>query len=192
MPLRRLEISVKSAELFNEVIRSLIGCLSLKNVLPFADCNGHPRILEKFYQDFISNKEARKIHNYSSLITILANHIREWYIALLGKSIKLSHTINTNGEKKSVSTLISSKVYINSLTKKSEAEYVIPTLSAVSLQLPTYDEVMDENPFERFHANWELLYSMLLENGKVISLCKIYGLSDKGQEKIEIYIYTFI
>uniref|UniRef100_U9SY95 Uncharacterized protein n=1 Tax=Rhizophagus irregularis (strain DAOM 181602 / DAOM 197198 / MUCL 43194) TaxID=747089 RepID=U9SY95_RHIID len=29
---------------------------------------------------------------------------------------------------------------------------------------------MDENPFERFHANWELLYSMLLENGKVISL----------------------
>ncbi|PKK65138.1 hypothetical protein RhiirC2_786575 [Rhizophagus irregularis] len=28
------------------------------------------------------------------------------------------------------------------------------------------EELMDEKPFERFHANWELLYSVLLENGK--------------------------
>ncbi|CAB4474218.1 uncharacterized protein OCT59_015686 [Rhizophagus irregularis] len=138
MPLRRLEISVKSAELFNEVIRSLKleerRLFVIKKCI--ADCNGYPRTLEKFYQVFISNKEARKIHNYSYLITILANHIREWYkdisfhiikLALLGKSIKLSHIIITNDGKKSVSTLISSGVYINSLTKKSEADYVIPT-----------------------------------------------------------------
>jgi hypothetical protein len=88
--------------------------------------------------------------------------------------------------------------------------FVIPTLSPVSLQyfclnnkddddapiatniiqslLTTEssfdDEVMDGKPFEKFHANWELLYRVLCENRKEISLHKIYGLSDKGQEKL--------
>src|SRR2546429_4888877 len=51
------------------------------------------------------------------------------------------------------------------------------------------DEVMDGKPFERFHANWELLYRVIQENGKNVSLHNIYGLPDnKGREKIEIQL----
>ncbi|CAJ0845300.1 8105_t:CDS:2 [Entrophospora sp. SA101] len=224
IPLRRLEIS-ESAELFNEVIRSLNleenRLFVIKKCI--SDCNGHPRTLEKFYQVFNSNKEAQIIHNYSSLIAILTNHIRDWYknisfpvvkMALLGESVRLSHVINTNGEQLSISALVSSGDYINSLTEKSEAQFVIPTLSPVSLQyfclnneddgdakiatkiiqrlLTTEssfdDEVMDGRPFERFHANWELLYRVLRENGKKISLHEIYGLSDRDKEEIEIQL----
>ena len=123
----------------------------------------------------------------------------------------LSHIINTNGEQLSISALISSGTYINLLTEKSEAQFVIPTLSPVSLQyfclnnkedgdakiatkiiqslLTTEssfnDEVMDGRPFERFHANWELLYRVLRENGKKISLHEIYGLSE-GEIEIQL------
>ncbi|PKC14468.1 hypothetical protein RhiirA5_395612 [Rhizophagus irregularis] len=188
IPLRRLEVS-ESAELFSEVIRSLNlehRLFIIKKCL--ADCNGHPRTLENFYQVFNSNEEAKKIHNYSSLIAILTNHIGEWYkhisfpvvkMALLEKSVRLSDIINTNGEQLSISALISSGTYINLLTEKSEAQFVIPTLLPISLQyfclnnkddgdaqtatiilqkLLTMessfdDEVMDGKPFERFHAN---------------------------------------
>ncbi|EXX71602.1 hypothetical protein RirG_076980 [Rhizophagus irregularis DAOM 197198w] len=188
IPLRRLEVS-ESAELFSEVIRSLNlehRLFIIKKCL--ADCNGHPRTLENFYQVFNSNEEAKKIHNYSSLIAILTNHIGEWYkhisfpvvkMALLEKSVRLSDIINTNGEQLSISALISSRTYINLLTEKSEAQFVIPTLLPISLQyfclnnkddgdaqtatiilqkLLTMessfdDEVMDGKPFERFHAN---------------------------------------
>ncbi|CAB4428888.1 unnamed protein product [Rhizophagus irregularis] len=144
IPLRRLEVS-ESAELFSEVIRSLNldehRLFIIKKCL--VDCNGHPRTLEKFYQVFNSNEEAKKIHNYSSLIAILTNHIGEWYkhisfpvvkMVLLEKSVKLSDIINTNGEQLSISALISSGTYINLLTEKSEAQFVIPTLSPISLQ----------------------------------------------------------
>ena len=224
VPLRRLNIS-ESAELFSEIIRNLNLDKRRLYVIKkcIADCNGHPRTLENFYQVFNSNKEAKKIHNYGSLITILTNHIGEWYMhisfpvvkaALLGETVRLSHIINTNGEQLSISALISSGVYINSLTEKSEAQFVIPTLSPVSLHYfclnnkddgdaPTatdilqnllttessfYEEVMDGKPFEKFHANWELLYRVLRENGKKISLHEIYGLSDKGKKEIEIQL----
>ncbi|CAI2184850.1 9182_t:CDS:1 [Funneliformis geosporum] len=224
IPLRRLEIS-ESAELFNKIIRSLNleerRLFVIKKCI--ANCNGHPRTLEKFYQVFNSNEKAKKIHNYSSLIAILIKHIEEWYknisfpvikMTLLGKIVRLSHIININSEQLSISALISFRVYVNSLTEKSEAQFVIFILSPVSLQyfclnnndggdtqtitnilqsLLTIessfdDEVMDGKPFESFHANWELLYRVLHENGKKISLHKIYSLSDKGQEKIEIQL----
>lgn len=224
VPLRRLEIS-ESAELFSEAMEDLNLDERRSYVIKkcIADCNGHPRTLEKFYKVFNSNEGTKKVHNYNSLLAILIDDIEEWYhnisfpvvkMALLGETVRLSQIINTNGEQLSVSALISSGVYINSLTEKNEAEFVIPTLSPVSLQyfcsknnddgdakiatkiiqnlLTTEssfdDEVMDEKPFERFHANWELLYRVLRENGKKISLHEIYGLSDRGEKKFEIQL----
>jgi hypothetical protein len=225
IPLRRLEIS-ESTELFNKIIspESLKLEESRSYVIKkcIADCNGHPRTLERFYE-VVNSNEAQKIHDYNTLVANLTHYIREWYqdisfpvvkIALLGETVKLNSIIETDGEKLSVSALISSGVYINSLTDKSEAQFVIPTLSPVSIQYfclnnkddgdaitatdilqrllmteSSFDnEAMDGKPFERFHANWELLYRVLRKKGEKTSHHKIYGLSDKGHEKIEIQL----
>ncbi|CAG8490398.1 15119_t:CDS:1 [Racocetra fulgida] len=127
-------------------------------------------------------------------------------MALLGDSIPLTCEIETTLETLTLRDLISSGIYINSLTAKDEAIYIIPTLSLVGLQyfclfnqstnddantvtkilreLLTMeysfdDEVMDEKPFERFYANWKLLYCALCNEEKKISLYKIYDLSDR-------------
>src|ERR1051325_4680776 len=131
VPLRRLEVS-ESAELFSEAMEDLNLDKRRSYIIKkcIADCNGHPRTLEKFYKVFNSNEGTKKVHNYNSLLTILTDDIGEWYhnisfpvvkMALLGETVRLSQIINTNGQQLSVSALISSGVYINSLTEKSEA-----------------------------------------------------------------------
>lgn len=123
--------------------------------------------------------------------------------------------MNRNYYRKStLRDLISSGIYINLLTDDKETFRVVPTLSSVALQYfciynkdseseesrmiakilrrllttePSFDDkVMDGKPFEIFHANCELLYYALQENGKNVNLRNIYGLPGENWKEIEI------
>ncbi|RIB18704.1 hypothetical protein C2G38_2036671 [Gigaspora rosea] len=224
IPLRRLALS-ESVELFHEVTKSLSDRRLFIIKKCIADCNGHPRTLEKFYQ-LLHDDIALNTDVYSSLIERLATNLVSLFckisfsivkMALLGQITSLMDEIETTLGTSTLRDLISSGIYINSLTDNSEILYVTPTLSPVSLQyfcmfsknkvndvnddaktvakilrdlLTTEysfdDEVMDGKPFERFHANWELLYRALRDDEKEVSLCKIYGFLNIDQPKIKL------
>ncbi|RIB18707.1 hypothetical protein C2G38_2245604, partial [Gigaspora rosea] len=224
IPLRRLALS-ESVELFHEITKSLSDRRLFIIKKCIADCNGHPRTLEKFYQLLRDDDIALNTDVYSSLIERLAKNLNPLFgiisfsivkMALLGKITSLMYEIETTLGTSTLRDLISSGIYINSLTDNSENLKVIPTLSPVSLQyfcmfsqngfdinddaktvakilrdlLTTEysfdDEVMDGRLFERFHANWELLYRALRDDGKEVSLYEIYGLLNIDQPKIKI------
>ncbi|CAG8829370.1 27933_t:CDS:2, partial [Gigaspora margarita] len=205
----RLALS-ESVELFHEITKSLSDRRLFIIKKCIADCNGHPRTLEKFYQ-LLHDDIALNTDVYSSLIERLAKNLDPLFgrisfsivkMALLGKITPLICEIETTLGTLTLRDLISSGIYINSLTDNNETFKVIPTLSPVGLQyfcmfskndvnddaktvakilrelLTTEysfdDEVMDGKPFERFHANWELLYRALRDDEKEISLCEIY------------------
>ncbi|KAF0351281.1 hypothetical protein F8M41_015383 [Gigaspora margarita] len=221
IPLRRLALS-ESVELFHEITKSLSDRRLFIIKKCIADCNGHPRTLEKFYQ-LLHDDIALNTDVYSSLIERLAKNLDPLFgriffsivkMALLGKITPFICEIETTLGTLTLRDLISSGIYINSLTDNNEIFNVIPTLSPVGLQyfcmfskndvnddaktvakilrdlLTTEysfdDEVMDGKPFERFHANWELLYRALRDDEKEISLCEIYGLLNIDQPKIKI------
>ncbi|CAG8570192.1 40706_t:CDS:2 [Gigaspora margarita] len=221
IPLRRLALS-ESVELFHEITKSLSERRLFIIKKCIADCNGHPRTLEEFYQ-LLNDDIALNTDVYSSLIERLAKNLGSLFgrisfsivkMALLGKITSLICEIETTLGTLTLRELISSGIYINSLTDKNETFNVIPTLSPVSLQyfcmfnkndvnddaktvakilrdlLTTEysfdDEVMDGKPFERFHANWELLYRALRDERKEMSLYEIYGLEHIDQPKIEL------
>ena len=108
-----------------------------------ADCNGHPRTLEKFYQLLHNDDTALNTDIYSSLIERLARNLDLLFgeisfsivkMALLGNTISLTHEIETTLRTLTLRDLISSGIYINSLTDNNETFNVIPTLSPVGLQ----------------------------------------------------------
>ncbi|KAF0409379.1 hypothetical protein F8M41_008359 [Gigaspora margarita] len=126
-------------------------------------------------------------------------------IALLEATIFLKSEIETSLEILILSDVILSKIYINSLTSDNKTFRAIPTLSLVGLQYFCFfnrntdndakvvtkilqelliieysfdDEVIDRKPFERFYANWELLYCALHNERKEIGFYKIYGLQN--------------
>ncbi|RHZ53390.1 hypothetical protein Glove_442g7 [Diversispora epigaea] len=225
IPLRRLTLS-ESFKLFNKITETPNyhdnrRLFVIKKCI--ADCNGHPRTLEKFYHLLFNDDTALNTDIYSSLIERLAKNLKQWFSpitfsiikkALLGDAISLACEIENTWRTYTLRDLISTGIYINSLTDDDEALNVIPTLSPVGLQyfcifnknntnndvktvtkilrdlLTTEysfdDEVMDGKPFERFHANWELLYRVLRDEGMKISLCMIYGLPDIDQPEIEL------
>ncbi|GES76017.1 hypothetical protein GLOIN_2v1772162 [Rhizophagus clarus] len=45
---------------------------------------------------------------------------------------------------------------------------------------------MDGKSFKKFHTNWKLLYRVLQENRKNVSLHNIYGFSDENWKEIKI------
>ncbi|CAG8600278.1 644_t:CDS:2 [Racocetra fulgida] len=207
IPLRRLALS-ESVELFHEITKSLNDRRLFIIKKCIADCNGHPRILEKFYQ-LLHDNIALNTNVYSSLIEYLAKNLD----SLFGKIIFLICEIKTTLGTSTLRDLIFSRIYINSLTDNNETFNIIPTLLPVSLQyfcmfskndvndnaktvakilrdlLTTEyffdNKVMDEKPFERFHANWELLYCALRDDEKEVNLYKIY-VEDTGYIAINI------
>ncbi|RHZ53525.1 hypothetical protein Glove_441g114 [Diversispora epigaea] len=226
IPLRRLALS-ESIKLFNKITENLNNhnnhhrLFVIKKCI--ADCNGHPRTLEKFYQLLSGDDTALNTDIYSSLIERLAKNLSQWFSpitfsiikkALLGDAISLACVIENTWRTYTLRDLISTGIYINSLTDGDEVFNVIPTLSPVGLRyfcishknntnndvktvtkilrdlLTTEysfdDEVMDGKPFERFYANWELLYRVLRGEGMKISLCMIYGLPYIDQPEIEL------
>ncbi|POG73797.1 hypothetical protein GLOIN_2v1772162 [Rhizophagus irregularis DAOM 181602=DAOM 197198] len=227
IPLRRLVLS-ESANLFRTLVRNLDEHRLFVIKKCISDCNGHPRTLEKFYQVInVENGDDTTLNtdNYSSLMERLARNLKQLLgrislpivkIALFGKEKSLTDEIETKAGKSNLRDLISSGIYINSLTDEGEIFSVIPTLSPVSLQYfciynkdseseeitaiakilrrlltteSSFDEeVMDGKPFEKFHTNWELLYRALQENGKNVSLRNIYDLPDENWKKIEIQL----
>jgi len=145
IPLRRLVLS-ESANLFCTLVRDSDGRRLFVINKCISDCNGHPRTLEKFYQVInIKNGDdtALNIDNYSSLIERLARSLNQLLgrislsiirIALIGDEKYLTDEIEISTGKSILRDLISSGIYINSLTDEEETFRVIPTLSAVTFQ----------------------------------------------------------
>ncbi|CAG8564490.1 12800_t:CDS:2 [Funneliformis mosseae] len=195
--LRRLVLS-ESANLFCTLTKGLDEKRLFVINKCIADCNGHPRTLEYFYKVLKADDTALNIDVYSSLIERLAGYLDQLLgrislpivkIALLGNEVSLTNEIETITGKSTLRGLISSGIYINSLTKNVEIFKVIPTLSPIALQYfcisnkdntsedagivanilrrlltteSSFDnEVLDGKPFEMFHTNWELLYRAL-------------------------------
>ncbi|CAG8642045.1 1081_t:CDS:2, partial [Dentiscutata heterogama] len=176
IPLKRLALP-ESVELFYEITKSLGDRRSFIIKKRVADCNGHPRTLEKFYQ-LLCDDSALNTDVYSSLIERLAINLDTLFgkmsfsivkMALLGNMTSLMCEIETTFETLTLRDLISSGIYINSLTDIEEA-FAAAKISRdlLTTEYSFDDEVMDGKPFERFHANWELLYRALRNDGKEV------------------------
>ncbi|CAB4441815.1 unnamed protein product [Rhizophagus irregularis] len=213
-PLRRLDIS-ESMELFDKFTEELDSNRAYIINRCISDCNGHPRTLEKFYKLLNGSNTTLKTNNFATLIEELTKSIDTWFsnisfsvvkLALLGKEVDLERTLKVKGKDLSIKDLISTGIYINSVTEQSNVTSVIPTLTLVSLYyfcmtnsedgdaktvaktlknillLEDYFDFRsnDGKAFESFHMNWELLYRTLHDDGMEINLPEIYGLDQEG------------
>ncbi|GET62012.1 hypothetical protein RIR_jg12171.t1 [Rhizophagus irregularis DAOM 181602=DAOM 197198] len=202
IPLRRLEFS-ESIELFKEVIKKLESDSRVSVLCKcISGCNGHPRTLEKFYE-LLSNTTALTTYGWAALIEELTKKIVNWFVnyitfpvvklALLGEYVRLDTMVKVTACKElSVKDLITSGVYINSVTNQDDVNEVIPTLTLVSLyyfcmktvegdDAKTVARILknlfhvedhfdlksnDGKAFEKFHMNLELLYRALHHRNK--------------------------
>ncbi|CAB4481391.1 unnamed protein product [Rhizophagus irregularis] len=144
IPLRRIEFS-ESIELFNEVTKKLESDSRVSVIRKcISDCNGHPRMLEKFYE-LLSNTTALTTYGSAALMEELTKKIVHFFVnyitfsvvklALLGEHVRLDTKVKVTVDKElSVKDLIASGVYINSVTKQADITKVIPTLTLESLE----------------------------------------------------------
>ncbi|GES76038.1 hypothetical protein GLOIN_2v1783590 [Rhizophagus clarus] len=224
IPLRRLELS-ESIDLFSKLIEKLgpdrpDRAFIIKKCI--SDCNGHPRTLESLYELLSKNNTALETYNFATIIEVLTKEIRPWYgditfsivkLALLGEPVDLKRKVEVKDKELSVKDLITSGIYINSVTEDTTNLKVIPTLSLVSLYYfsMTNDEdgnaktvakmlkdiflvedyfdlkSNDGKTFEMFHMRWELLYRALHhKDGMEMDLHEIYGLPSRKGIKIGI------
>ncbi|GES92830.1 hypothetical protein GLOIN_2v1783590 [Rhizophagus clarus] len=222
IPLRKLEFS-ESIALFSKFIEELerLGQENADRVFIIkkciSDCNGHPRTLESLYSLLNGNETVLKTANFAAIIEMLINKITNDYItfpvvklALLGEYVRLDEEVAvTTKNVLMVKDLITSGVYINSLTNIEDSTQVIPTLNLVGLYyFCTKNKVVgdakavaeilknifhtedyfdtgsnDGKAFEKFHMNWELLYRALqdsTEEKNEADLHEIYGLPSQG------------
>ncbi|PKY36956.1 hypothetical protein RhiirB3_460857, partial [Rhizophagus irregularis] len=118
IPLRRIEFS-ESIELFNEVTKKLESDSRVSVIRKcISDCNGHPRMLEKFYE-LLSNTTALTTYGSAALMEELTKKIVHFFVnyitfsvvklALLGEHVRLDTKVKVTVDKElSVKDLIAS------------------------------------------------------------------------------------
>ncbi|GBC00031.1 hypothetical protein RclHR1_37100001, partial [Rhizophagus clarus] len=181
IPLRKLEFS-ESTALFSKFIEELEENADRVFIIKkcISDCNGHPRTLESLYSLLNGNKTILKTANFAAIIEMLISKITINYItfpvvklALLGKYVRLDEEVEVAAKKVlRVKDLITSGVYINTLTNFEDATQVIPTLTLVSLYyFCTKNEDRDdavcaknENGDDEFRTKNENAVAKILKN----------------------------